>query len=413
MTEPLIWLLLGGLLFASGLVSASETALFSLTPAERRNVGADAERLLGDSRGVLITILFLNLLINLLFFTFAARLVPSDDPYVETAWGLGAVVVLVAFGETLPKVIALRVRVALARRSARVLSTLVLLMRVPRAWLERLLEFLHRALGPAAHQEGGVTNEALAQALERSAEKGLLLASEAEFLTGVLELESMRVREIMTPRVEMVFLDKSEENRAEAIARGLAAKLPWIIVIDGDPDRIVGRVRLRELLLPDARPLQELLTPVRFVPELASALAALNFLREQHLAQAVVVDEWGGTAGLVTIEDVFESIVGDLRVEGEREERPIEVLEGGGFRVAGWLSIRDWNELFGHRVVATEFATIAGFVTVLLGRIPRVGDEARFGPFLFRVHAVRGRRIEVLDIFLPPAAAGAVAAAAS
>jgi CBS domain containing-hemolysin-like protein len=212
----------------------------------------------------------------------------------------------------------------------------------------------------------------------------------------------MRVGEIMTPRVEMVFMDESEHNRSEAIARGLASKLPWIIVIDGDPDRIVGRVRLRDLLAQDGRPLAELLNPVRFVPELSSVLAAMNFLREEHLAQAVVIDEWGGTAGLVTIEDVFESIVGDLRVEDEREERPIEVLEGGGFRVAGWLSIRDWNELFGHRVVATEFATIAGFVTVLLGRIPRVGDEARFGPFQFRVHALRGRRIEKLDLFLKP-----------
>ncbi len=411
MSEPLLWLLLAALLTASGLVSASETALFSLTPAERRNVGTDAERLLADSRGVLISILFVNLLINLLFFSFSARLAPSDDPYMETAWGLGAVVVLVAFGETLPKVIALRARVAMARRSARVWIVVVAAMRPVRTVLERLLELLYRALGPAAHEEGGVTNEALAQALERSAEKGLLLGSEAEFLTGVLELEGVRVREIMTPRVEMVFLDKSEDNRAEAIARGLASKLPWIVVIDGEPDRIVGRVRLRDLLSPDARPLVDLLTPVRFVPELASALGALTFLREQHLAQAVVVDEWGGTAGLVTIEDVFESIVGDLRIEGEREERPIEALPDGGFRVAGWLSIRDWNELFGHRVVATEFATIAGFVTVLLGHIPRAGDEARSGPFLFRVHVVRGRRIEVLDIFLTPALEGTAAGA--
>ncbi|MEO6710001.1 MAG: CNNM domain-containing protein, partial [Planctomycetota bacterium] len=301
MSDSLLWVLLAALISCSGMLSASETALFSLTPAERRNVGPQAERLLLDSRGLLITVLFLNLLVNLLFFTFSARLAPSDDPYVETAWGLGAVVVLVAFGETFPKILALKARVAVARRSARVLLALVSMMRPLRGLLERLLELLYRALGPAAHEEGGVTNEALAQALERSAEKGLLLGSEAEFLTGVLELESMRVGEIMTPRVEMVFLDRSEDNRAEAIARGLAGKLPWIVVIDGDPDRIVGRVRLRDLLAPEPRPLADLLAPVRFVPEIASALAALTFLREQHLMQAVVVDEWGGTAGLVTI----------------------------------------------------------------------------------------------------------------
>ncbi len=399
----MLWLLLFALLSASGVLSASETALFSLTPAERRRVGPQAERLLEDSRGVLIFILFANILINVLFFAFSARLAPPDEPFAEAAWGLGAVVVLVAFGETVPKIIALRTRVAMARQSAGLLLVMVRLMRPLRVLLEWLLEMLYRALGPGSHQEGGVTNEALAQALERSAEKGLLLGSEAEFLTGVLELEAVRARGIMTPRVELVFLDKSEDNRAEAIAQGLAGKLPWIIVIDGDPDRIVGRVRLRDLLQPDPRPLAELLEPVRFVPVMANALAVMTFLREQHLAQAVVVDEWGGTAGLVTIEDIFESIVGDLRVEGEHEERPIEALPDGGFRIAGWLSIRDWNELFGHRVVATEFETVAGFVTVLLGHIPRAGDEVRSEPFLFRVHSVRGRRIEVLDIFVSPA----------
>jgi putative hemolysin len=220
------------------------------------------------------------------------------------------------------------------------------------------------------------------------------------------------VRGIMTPRVEMVFLDKSEDDRDDAIARGLAGKLPWLIVIDGDPDRIVGRVRLRDLLSPTRRPLAELMSTVRFVPAMASALAVLNFLRAEHLAQAVVLDEWGGTAGLVTIEDIFEAIVGDLRVEGEREESPVTALPDGGFRIAGWLSIRDWNDLFGHRVVATEFETVAGFVTVLLGRIPRVGDEARAGPFVFRVHSLRGRRIEVLDIFVSQAEAPVGAGAA-
>lgn len=400
MSDAMLGLLLLFLLCCSGLLSASETALFSLTPTERRRVGAQAERLLDDSRGVLILVLFSNIVINLLFFAFAARLAPEGEPYAELIWGVAAVVVLVGFGETVPKILALRTRVAMARRSAPALLVLVSLMRPLRRLFEQLLELFYRALGPAAQQEGGVTNEALAQALERSAEKGLLQASEAEFLTGVIELESLRARGVMTPRVEMVFLDRSEHDRDEAVARGLAGKLHWIIVIDGNPDRIVGQVRLRDLLSPERRPLSELLSPVRFVPEMASALAVLHFLRTEHLSHGVVVDEWGGTAGLVTIEDVFEAIVGDLRVEGEREESPVAALPDGGFRVAGWLSIRDWNELFGHRVVATEFETVAGFVTVLLGRIPKVGDEARFGPFLFRVHSLRGRRIEVLDIFV-------------
>jgi CBS domain containing-hemolysin-like protein len=404
LNDVVLWLVLLALLCASALLSGCETALFSLTPAERRRLGGDAERLLSDPRGALISILFVNLVINVLFFTFFARLSPGGNALVDLLWGLGAVAVLVTFAEIVPKIVALRIRMAVARRSAFPLLLIVRSLRPLRRALEWILELIYRALGPASHPEAGVTNEALAQALERSADRGVLLGSEAEFLTGVVELQGVRVREIMTPRVDMVFLDRNSDNSAEVIARALEAKLPWIVVIDGDPDHIVGRVRLREVLVQPPRPLAELMAPVYFFPEIASALDALTFLREKHLMQAVVVDEWGGTAGLVTIEDVFEAIVGDLRVEGEREEHAVNALPDGGFRVAGWLSIRDWNELFGHRVVATEFETVAGLVTVLLGKIPRAGDEARHGPFLFRVHSVRGRRIDLLDIFLQPSA---------
>jgi magnesium and cobalt transporter len=118
----------------------------------------------------------------------------------------------------------------------------------------------------------------------------------------------------------------------------------------------------------------------------------------------VVVDEWGGTAGVVSIEDVFEEIVGELRVEGEAAERPVTALGQGRFRVVGGLSIRDWNEQFGHQVVPTEFETVGGFVTALLARIPRRGDVVESGGLLFKVDEVERRRIRTLEISLAPRA---------
>ena len=147
-----------------------------------------------------------------------------------------------------------------------------------------------------------------------------------------------------------------------------------MIVIEGNPDRILGRVRTRVLLAEPGRALRDALEPCRFVPEVATALHALHFLRETKVAQAVAIDEWGGTAGIVTVESIFEEVVGDLRVEGETAVKPVVALGGGRFEVDGSISIRDWNEQFGSRVVPREFETLGGFVAALLRRIPRTGD---------------------------------------
>jgi len=158
---------------------------------------------------------------------------------------------------------------------------------------------------------------------------------------------------------------------------------------------------VRDLLVYPERPLEQLVRPVKFVPEVARVLAVLHALREDRAGEAVVVDEWGGTAGIVTLEDIFEELVGELRAEEEGVEEPVIPLGAGRFRVSGSLSIRDWNELFGAQVVATEFETVAGFVIASLGHIPRSGDRVQLGGGLVCVvDKVRGRRIRTVDLFV-------------
>ena len=397
-SSPVIWGVLAALLLLSASCSATETALFSLTPTERRRAGPAAERLLEHPRALLVTVLVGNLVVNLLFFAFAARLQPFRGPYGTLLWGLVALVVLLLLGEVLPKGLALRARVAVARAGAVPFSALSAALAPAQRAADRLLEAGYRVLGEAARAEGGITTEALADVLERSAEQGLLLESEATILAGLVELGEVRVREVMTPRVDMLLLDVQDERREEVVRRAVAERANWIVVVDGAPDQVLGRVRVRELLLRPAAALRSLLEPVVFVPEVASLLHLLEFLRREGVAQAVVVDEWGGTAGLVRLEDVFEEIVGDLRVEGERAERPVVALGEGRFRVVGSLSIRDWNERFGRRVVPTEFETVGGFVMALLARIPRTGDVVEAGGLRFTVDAVERRRIRTLEI---------------
>ena len=399
-SSPLLWALLGALLCTSAFFSASETALFALTPAERRAGGERVNHLLADTRRLLVTVLLCNLVVNLLFFAFASRISLGPEPYQEVVTGLAALLTVLCFGEVLPKTVALRGRVAIARWGSLPLTVLVDLLRPAHRAADGLLELAYRVLGDAGHRERGVTTEFLGQALERSARQGLLLDAEAELLAGVVELGEVRVREIMVPRVDMLLLDLGQEleQRAAITARAARDHLTWVTVVEGNPDQVVGRVRTRDLLMHPLRPVRDMLAPVLFVPEVASAMHLLHFLRDSRLGQGLVVDEWGGTAGVVTIENVFEHVVGDLRVEGERPAPGFERLPDGRFLVDGSLPIRDWNELFGFRLVPTEYETLGGWVTALLGRIPRAGDEARVAGLVFEVRAVRRRRVVSVEV---------------
>jgi CBS domain containing-hemolysin-like protein len=397
MTGVPLWLLLALLVLCSAFFSACETAYFSLSPLERRRAGPGVAHVLADPRGLLVTLLVCNLAVNLLFFSFAAG-AASGGARAQVLAGALALLCLVLFGEVFPKSLALRARTQIARASAPVLALLLSAMRPLRRAADGLLELFYRALGEAGRSERGITAEELARALEHSAERGLLLDSEADLLVGLAQLDDIRVREIMLPRVDASFLDLAQEDHDAVIERAVAEKRVWLVVIEGDPDHVLGRVRLRKLLVRRDAPLRELIEPVPFVPEVASALDLLRFLQERHRAQAVVVDEWGGTAGLVSIEDVFEAIVGDLRVEGEVQEESVVPIGNGRFLVSGALPIRDWNELFGHRVVPNAFETVGGLVAALFGRIPRVGDRVATGGLEFEVRSMSKRRVTGVEI---------------
>jgi putative hemolysin len=278
------------------------------------------------------------------------------------------------------------------------------LMLPVRVVLIKVLNGFSALVGRILHDDAGLTPEDLASVRASDARAGELDVAEADLLAEIVELAAIRVREIMTPRVDAAFLEVSGDGR-DAIARAAVhSKQGWLPVVDGGPDNVLGRVRVRDLLNRPDRPVSELVMPVKFVPEVASALDLLRTLQEDRVAEAVVLDEWGGTAGVVTLEHVFEELVGDMRAEGESKEVTAVPLGENRFRVPGGLSIRDWNDRFGFKIVPTEFETLGGFVTALLGRIPRTGDLARYGRLVLEVHEARGRRVLSVDISVEPQA---------
>ncbi|MEY4773697.1 MAG: hypothetical protein RIT40_732 [Planctomycetota bacterium] len=396
------WILLPVVMAVSFALSGSETAFFGLDEDERNRAGLRVRALLDRPQALLIALLLANLVVNIFYFSLIARLADGAEGYEALWWAGGALGALVVCCEILPKAIAWRVRERFAAIVALPAGVLVRVTAPVRFVIEKLLDLLLKAFGLAAREQEGVDADELGEVLARSRGRDSLDAREAGMLAEIVELEDIRVKEILVPRVDMIYVDleqHDEEARWFHYARALSRRLTWVPVVEGGPDRVVGQVHLRDVLARPDAPLEDLILPVHFVPEVASVLDLLRTFKESGAAEAIVVDEHGGTAGLVTIENVFEEIVGDLRVEGERPSTPVEEVAPGHFRVAGDLLVRDWNEAFGRSIVPEGFETIGGFATALLGRVPKVGDEVRSGGLACRVTRMSGRRVVEVEVW--------------
>jgi CBS domain containing-hemolysin-like protein len=199
----------------------------------------------------------------------------------------------------------------------------------------------------------------------------------------------------------VLFLERAatpaEVTAALEVAR--RRRVVWLPIVEGGADNVVGSVEVRDILARPEREIASLVSPVKFFPEVGNVLALMQAMREDRVSEAVVIDEWGGTAGVVTLEDVFEVLVGDLLVEGEEKEVEVVPIGERTYRVSGSLSLRDWNEWLGFEIVPNAFETVGGYVTAMLGRIPRRGDRVPLrGGLECEVDEVRGRRVRTLLI---------------
>jgi magnesium and cobalt transporter len=233
-------------------------------------------------------------------------------------------------------------------------------------------------------------------------------ADEKSMLTGVLEVAETQVRDVMIPRSQMVVIDlnQSFETILKTIVDSGHSRFP---VIGDDRDEVLGVLLAKDLLryfgLDEARDLslRKLLRPVSVIPESKRLNALLKEFRDSHNHMAIVVDEYGGVAGLLTIEDVLEEIVGDIDDEHDTEE--VEFIRADGERngrpsysVRALTRIEDFNEYFDCDLDDAEYDTIGGLVMHELGRLPRRNELISFGGFAFAVTKADRRRIESLQV---------------
>jgi CBS domain containing-hemolysin-like protein len=237
--------------------------------------------------------------------------------------------------------------------------------------------------------------------LDLAEEEGLVSESEEALLRGVADLDETTVREVMTPRVDVIAIDAKESlaQLRRLIAEHRFSRIP---VVTDDLDHVVGLVNLKDLLAAlqdqlDEEPVTSIVRPAFFVPESKRVSELLGEFQRRREQMAIVVDEYGGTAGLATLEDVLEEIVGEIQDEDEPEERLVKIRADGAI-VAGKAEIEDVEEAIGRPIQEGEFHTIGGMVFTHLGRVPEPGERFDCADLHIEILEADDRRIHRIRI---------------
>ena len=411
------------LTFLEGFFVAAEIALVSVRRSRIEQLvdedrpGARRVRRLLDEPGRFLAVSQLGLTV-IGFFASAyaavslseqmAALLSGAGLDARTAQGLALVIVTVVlalftivFAELVPKTLAL----ANAERFAITLSLPIDFL--ARAFgpvivtLTGVTNWITRLLGAQVSTEAQITAEELRLIVERGGEQGVLEAEEEQMINAVIELGTRRVHEVMVPRIAMVTLT-GEATIGEAIDAIVAEGHSRIPVYEDTVDEIVGIVYAKDLLpflksnAPEPPPLRSLLRTPVFVPESMTVDDLLHELQRRKVHLAIVLDEYGGTAGLVTIEDLLEEIVGEIQDEYDVEEPMIVKLSDDEARVDGRASVDDLAELFETNVPLEdqdEYDTVGGLIYHRIGGVPKPGDQVSVDGLTLTVETTDGRRV--------------------
>lgn len=403
------------LLALSGTFSGSETALFSLDRLQLRRFEQSSSRrerlvarVAAHPERLLAGILFGNTLVNVagssVMLAITRRLeghLPGQDPVLASV--VLATGILLIAGEILPKGLAVHWPPRIAPFLIPLLYPLLRIMTPVSRLLERVAGALMRTLGVRLDRRPAKLEWRELQLLFEEIQEGKEISEDEGLIaSNIFTFFETRAYEIMTPRVDLVGIPVDlppEEIRARAVS-GRHSRLP---VYSGSLDHVIGFVKAKELLLDPATRIEELLLPVHFVPERARLHRVLSVMQSGRLSLVVVVNEYGGTSGLITQEDLVEELVGEIFDEQERDQaREIEVEGPRTWKVAGLLLLEDLAEAVGVPAPAGPAETVAGHVAHLLGRIPRVGDEVQDGRLRFHVTQVRRHRAQRVRVTLSP-----------
>lgn len=394
-TEQLPWLLtMGVLMLVSAFFSAGEAALFSLSRADRRRLAAGnaaqraAAAMLVVPDRLLTAVLFWNLLSNLAYFTIASILsLQLEQSGYKAEAGLVAVLSLmgiIVFGEMLPKSLAVLRPASLAAFAAVPMAVMVRLLDpvVPVLRVVNLLS--QRLFWPSFQSEPYLRLSDLERAVELSTADAALVAQEHHVLQSLVLLSEIRVDEVMRPRTQfLTFRPPVSLNDLQ----GRVTPSGYLLVTESDSDEVAQAVGLRQLSSIPTEHLEHLASPIAYVPWCATVANAMETMRRQGRPVVAVVNELGETIGILTLDDVMDTVFSHAASRTERllRQQPIRKTGDDTWQVSGIASLRRLARYFDLPRPPSKSMTVAGAIQETLGRIAEPGDTCVWGPFLLKV----------------------------
>ena len=418
LTTTDLWTLLAVLALTAiaAFLAAAETSLTRMSRARAMHLHEEQRR----GAGQLLSLVeqparFLNLVLLMLLvvqFTATALFTSVMDRIVGGGLGVAIaalVMTLITFigAEVAPKTYA----VQHTDRAALLVAPFVyVLVRLPVLGpLTRLLIGIGNVVTPGKGLKSGpfISEDEIKAMVDEAERDEVIEEEEREMIHSVFEFGDTILREVMVPRPDMVAVPRetSLQEVLELILRTGYSRIP---VYDGTIDEVGGLAYAKDVLrrLHDGqadKPLADILRPAQFMPESMRAAEGLREMRKRKSHMVIVIDEYGGTSGLVTLEDLLEEIVGEIADEYDREEPNVEPLPDGDYRVNARLDVDEVNELLDVELPSTEWDSIGGLLFNLVGGVPREGQEVEFQGLRLRAERVQGRRIGRVRIHrLPP-----------
>jgi len=401
------------LLCMSAFFSGSETAFFNLTKRQinqlknsNHKLSNLAAAIISNPRQLLSSLLFGNMTVNVLYFASSSIFVLHIEKHIGVAAaGASAVVLFVLLllcGEILPKSASYSSSVSISKFAALPTYGLMKILKpIVSAFQFLIITPALRLLIGHVREPKPMSTDEFQSLVSQIKRRGLITESENKLLAEIAELHILKVRHCLKPRVDLLTCDISDSK--ELIRNEMESnELTKIPVYQNNIDNILGFIFLRDLIIqPDAE-VSELIQPAYFVPEQKTIESIVGYFQKTGTDIAIVVDEYGGLAGMISLEDVASEIFGPI--EGDEEIKAIEQVGPLEYRLAGSIAIHEWGKSFGVNFPQGRYSTVGGLVTALLGKIPKPGDTARLGNLLFTVEKVQKNRVITVIFKLEPLA---------
>lgn len=401
------------LLIGSGFFSASETALMSLSRIKIRHMEEDGIRgaklvgsLIENSNRLLTSILIGNNIVNIAATSISTSLFITiwGSQGVAAATALMTVLVLV-FGEITPKTISASTPEKVALIVAKPIKFFMIILKPVVAIFNVVTKIIFKLLGVNDHGvRPFITEEELKTMVNVSHEEGLLEMEEREIINNVFEFGDMQAKEAMVQRLDIVAID-AEYSYEEIIELFKTEKLSRMPVYEETIDDIIGILNIKDVIFLndeeiDNFDIKQYIRDPFFTYEFKKITQLLEEMKKDKSQMAIVVDEYGGTAGLITIEDLVEVIVGDIEDEFDEDEDEIEVISSNEFLVEGSTKISDVNEVLNINLESEEFDSIGGYIIGYIKHIPEENEVIEVDRVKFNIESVDKNRIKKIRIML-------------